>query len=131
MALPSVDVRVLIEGELALRRGRIAITQRTVEEFLHVTTDPRRFDRPLTMKAALAFVSSVLRTRDVTGVVPAKTVLTRTMDLLLTHGLGRKRIQDTSLAAMLESANVSRLATFDGKDFAVFDFITVIDPRRK
>lgn len=126
-----IDVRILIEGELATRGGRIVLVQRTIEEFLHVTTDPRRFECPLTMKAAIAFAEAVLRTRDISYVVPSAAVIGRTMHLMTSLGLGRKRILDTALAASLEAAKVSRLATFNGKDFAAFDFIDVVDPRRK
>ena len=37
-------------------------------------------------------------------------------------------VLDLALAATLECAGVSRLATFNGRDFAVFDFLEVIEP---
>lgn len=126
-----VDVRVLVEGELAARRGRVVLTPRCVEEFLHVTTDPKRFERPLTMKAALTFVNATLSKRDVVCIAPQAAVLSRTIELMNLHGLGRKRILDTALAAHLELAGITQLATFNGKDFSAFEFITAIDPRRR
>jgi predicted nucleic acid-binding protein len=50
------------------------------------------------------------------------------MELMSVHGLGRKRILDTVLAATLETAHVRRLATLNARDFALFDFIEVVDP---
>lgn len=38
------------------------------------------------------------------------------------------RALDTSLAATLESCGVSKLATFNGRDFGVFSFIEVVEP---
>lgn len=42
--------------------------------------------------------------------------------------LGRRRILDTSLVVTLEAAGVYRLATLNGRDFAVFQFLEIIDP---
>jgi predicted nucleic acid-binding protein len=42
--------------------------------------------------------------------------------------LGRKRILDTVLAAVLESAGVEQLASFNGSDYRVFGFIQVVEP---
>lgn len=125
-----VPARILVEGELATKRGKIVLTQRTIEEFLHVVTDPKRFEHPFTMKAALDFVESVVRTRDVMCIAPSAMVVPRTLELLRAYALGRKRILDTALAAHLQLARISRLATFNGKDFAQFDFLTIVDPRR-
>jgi predicted nucleic acid-binding protein len=44
------------------------------------------------------------------------------------HRLGRKRLLDTMLAAILESAGIDRLATFNGDDYAVFPFLDVVEP---
>lgn len=43
---------------------------------------------------------------------------------------GRKRVLDTVLAATLESAGVSRLATFNVDDFSVFGFLEVVSPAK-
>jgi hypothetical protein len=42
--------------------------------------------------------------------------------------LGRKRILDTALAATVEMAGVSRLATLNARDFALFPFLELVDP---
>jgi predicted nucleic acid-binding protein len=121
---------ILVEGELARRRGRIVIAPRVLEEFLHVVTDTRRFEEPFTMKAAIAFAESILATRDVVRLAQQASAAPRMLELLSQHRLGRKRILDTALAATLEAGGVRRLATFNGADFAVFDFLEIVDPRR-
>jgi predicted nucleic acid-binding protein len=121
--------RVLVEGELARRQGRVVLVPRVVEEFLHVTTDKRRFGTPFTMGRAIEYASSLIRARDVVCIEPSRSVLSRTLELLEQHRLGRKRILDTALAATLEAAGVRRLATFNAADFACFEFIEIVDPR--
>jgi predicted nucleic acid-binding protein len=123
------QVRVLVEGELARRRGRVVLSPRVIEEFLHIATDPNRFEEPFSMPAAIAFVQSTLATRDVLCIAEQASVPSRTLELLSQNKLGRKRILDTALAATLEAAGVRRLATFNESDFKVFDFIEIVDPR--
>jgi predicted nucleic acid-binding protein len=123
------QVRILVEGELAARRGRVGLVPRVVEEFLHVATDKKRFPEPFTMPHALAYVEALLSANDIVVIEAGRTTLPRTLELLRTHKLGRKRILDTALAATLEAAGIRRLATFNGTDFASFDFLDVVDPR--
>lgn len=47
---------------------------------------------------------------------------------MASRGPGRKRILDTALAATLEAAGVSRLATLNGRDSQVFGFLEIVDP---
>jgi predicted nucleic acid-binding protein len=121
-------VRILVEGELARRTGRVVLVERVVEEFLHVVTDGKRFARPFTMGDALDYVQAALNTRDVVCLASGPAVVRRTLELLKSLRLGRKRILDTALAATLEASNVRRLATFNRADFEIFDFIDVVNP---
>jgi predicted nucleic acid-binding protein len=122
-------VRILVEGELARREGRVVLVPRVVEEFVHVVTDPKRFAFPFAMSDAVDYASSLLAKRDVLCLHPETSVLPRTLELLGGLGLERKRILDTALACTLEAARIRRLATFNAGDFRVFDFIDVVDPR--
>ncbi len=98
-------------------------------EFLHVVTDPRRFERPLSIGDASNLVRELWDASEVVRIDTGPLLLHRTLDLLDSFRLGRKRILDTALAATLEEAGVSRLATLNGGDFAVFPFLEVIEPR--
>lgn len=64
---------------------------------------------------------------DHTLVPEAGNTALRTLELLELHGLGRKRILDTALAATLEEAGVRRLATGNGREYRRFDFLEIID----
>jgi predicted nucleic acid-binding protein len=120
--------RRLVSAELHREGGRIAILQQVCWEFLHVVTDPRRFEDPLAMNAAIALVRAVWNAPDTFRVISTPDVMPRVLDLMAAHHLGRKRILDTALAATLEAGGVSRLATFNAADFRCFEFIEVVDP---
>jgi len=122
-------VRILVEGELARRAGRVVLVERVIQEFLHVVTDAKRFERPFSMPQALDYADDVLGMSDVVCLGSKPVVVRRTVELMRSLRLGRKRILDTGLAATLEASGVQRLATFNGADFAIFDFIEVVDPR--
>jgi len=121
--------RRLLEKELGRPAGRLGLTTQVLFEFLHVCTDPRRFEAPLSMDRANDVARDIWSASDVERIQPGPAVFERTLELLLSLKLGRKRILDTALAAALESAGVHRLATFNGRDFAVFPFLEVVTPR--
>lgn len=121
-------IRRLFEAEIRERGGRLALTPQVIQEFLHVSTDPRRFERPFSMAEALRVCRALTDAKEVLWVVPTRDVLPRTLDLLDELRLGRKRILDTALAATLECAGVHRLATLNTKDYEIFPFLELVGP---
>jgi len=121
--------RYFVERRL-LGGERVALTPLVLNEFIHVTTDPRRFPSPLKMKEAVVRARTIWVAPEVDRIHPAPEVVSRTLDLLETLSLGRKRILDTMLAATLEIAGIRRLATFNRKDFDIFPFLEIVTPRR-
>ena len=119
--------RQLIETE-SDRPGGIGLIPQVLFEFVHIVTDRRRFERPLTMEEALRLVRELWDAPEVVRIIAGTTVLHRTVELLTLLRLGRKRILDTALAATLEEAGVSRLATFNRRDFEAFSFLEVVSP---
>jgi predicted nucleic acid-binding protein len=122
------SIRRLFDAEIRERGGQLALTPQVIQEFLHVSTDPRRFERPFSMAEALRVCRSLAEAKEILWIVPTREVLPRTLDLLETLKLGRKRILDTALAATLECAGVHRLATLNARDFEVFSFLEVVGP---
>lgn len=108
--------------------GSFGLTQQVLWEFVHVVSDPRRFEKPMPLEDASNFARHLWDSSEVEQIVPPPTVLNRTLTLIQEHRLGRKRILDTALAATLESAGVRRLATNNESDFACFPFLTVVKP---
>lgn len=120
--------RRLLEREVRDDGGQLGVTMQVLLEFVHVSTDPRRFRAPLPMEAALRLARAVWDGREVVRLLPGPTVMHRSMELLDRLRLGRKRILDTVLAATLEAAGVERLATFNRRDYAVFPFLKTVAP---
>lgn len=121
-----VAIRSYLEREV--RRGcRLALTLQVLREFLHVTTDPRRFELPLddALRISLALWTGL----EVERLLPTARDHDRLCELMARLRLGRRRILDTALAVTLEAAGVRRLATLNGRDFEVFTFLEVVDPR--
>jgi toxin-antitoxin system PIN domain toxin len=110
------------------RENRIAVTDDVLFEFVHVVTDARRLKSPLTMAAALDWAEAFWSGRETVPLLPSPATLTRTMELLRKHGLSRKRIRDTALAAVLEENSVREIWTANAADFQVFPFLKPIDP---
>lgn len=121
--------RRLIGREVRENGGRIALAPQVCWEFLHVATDPRRFAVPFTMEAAQERVRLLWSAPEVVCLHPGPRLVTRTLDLLAAHRLGRKRILDTALAATLDLEGVRRLATLNGADFQVYGLFEIVSPR--
>lgn len=118
--------RRLLRSEISDARP-VAITLQVLWEFLHVVTDPRRFASPMSMTSAIATTRALWDAPETQRVSAGPRTAHRTLELLQTSRLGRKRILDTALAATLEEAGVRRLATFNRKDFEVFSFLEIVD----
>jgi predicted nucleic acid-binding protein len=123
-------VRRFIDTEVAKRGSRLGLTPQVLHEALHVCTDRRRFENPLEMTAAISLLRDLWDGKETVRVSPAATTFHRTLELLESLGLGRKRILDTALAATLEAAGIKRLATLNAQDFRIFSFLEVVDPTR-
>ena len=120
--------RSFIEKAVRTDGVRLGLTAQVLHEFLHVTTDQRRFPRPMTMMHATRRVRELWSAPECERLLPGAEAVSRTLVLLEKYHLGRKRILDTALAATLEFAKVSRLVTLNRRDFEVFPFLEVINP---
>lgn len=118
--------RGLFAAEVQGQGGSLALTPQVMHELLHVVTDPRRFENPLSMADALRLARRLWDSEDIVRVFPAPEVVPRTLELMAALRLGRKRILDTALAATLECAGIGRLATFNSADFAIFRFLDLV-----
>lgn len=119
--------RAFIESQ-ATAGHPLGITPQVMFEFVHVVSDPRRFEDPLPMGRAIEMARHIWDAPETERIAPTPAVLHRTLELLRSLKLGRKRILDTALAATLEAAGVDRIATYNGKDFESFSFLQVLDP---
>jgi len=121
--------RTLLRREVRQAGHTLACTPQVLFEFIHVVTDPRRFERPMSMAKALDTARDFWDAPETIRVLPGPLVMHRTLELLGELKLGRKRILDTALAATFHQAGVTRLATLNGADYKVFRFLEIVDPR--
>jgi len=116
--------------EREVRRGcRLGLTLQVLREFLHVTTDARRFEHPLAIQDALRLSLELWTGQEVARLLPTAQDHDRLCELMHRFQLGRRRILDTALAVTLAAAGVRRLATLNGRDFEIFPFLDLVDPR--
>ncbi|MBI3926371.1 MAG: PIN domain-containing protein [Armatimonadetes bacterium] len=117
-----------VERLLADRSGRMVLTVAILHELVHVVTDSRRFEPPLSMAEAIRMVRAYLGRLNVRIVHSDEIDLANALALLEEHGLGRQRVADTLLAATLRRYSVNTLWTGNVRDFQVFPFLEAIDP---
>jgi predicted nucleic acid-binding protein len=110
-------------------RGRpasLALAPQALAEFVHVVTDPRRFEQPLPVHEALELCEQWWDAEECHCVVASREATTLFLSWMHTHGLGRKRLLDTLLAASYYTAGVRRIATTDWRDFSIFGVFDVV-----
>jgi toxin-antitoxin system PIN domain toxin len=100
----------------------------TLWAFLRISTNPRAFERPLTMKEAEAIASSWLDVRVVRIIAPGPRHWEILRKLLLDARVSGPLVTDAALAA-LAVENGASVCTTD-RDFARFDELQIIDPTR-
>lgn len=122
------SARRLLEETLRARGGLLGLTPQVLQEFLHIVTDARRFERPMDMATALNRTHALWMAEETMRILPTAEVVPRTVELMSRFRLGRKRILDTALAATLEMAGVHKLATFNPSDFEIFPFLELVPP---
>jgi predicted nucleic acid-binding protein len=126
-SLRHAAVRELIQREVRNEEGLLGLTPQVIHEFLHVVTDPRRFEAPVPMPLALRIARALWDSEEVVQLLPSSEVLPRVFELMESLRLGRKRILDTALAATLEAAKVWRLATLNPAEFRIFPFLQIVE----
>jgi predicted nucleic acid-binding protein len=113
-------VRAHIASASRTASERYALAPQVLQEFLHVVTDPRRFERALDFPEALGRARFWWGSPDVARVHPGDRAFELAMEWMEAHRLGRKRVLDTALAAAYAERGIRRLATANPADFSVF-----------
>jgi predicted nucleic acid-binding protein len=103
----------------------LAIAPQVLCEFIHIVTDPKRFQRPLSMDAAIVKASHWWNAAEVRHVFPTSQSTDLFLQWLTKYRLGRKRLLDTQLAACFWDAGVRRILTSNARDFRLFGFDVV------
>ena len=116
----------LLRREVLDANEELALAPQVLTEFLHVVTDLRRFQRPLTMEQAMAKTRFWWGAREVRHLYPSAESTALFLDWVAQFNLGRKRLLDTHLAATFWTQGVRRILTSNARDFAIFKHFEII-----
>lgn len=94
------------------------ITCGILAEFIHVSTDPRRFENPLSMADALGWTNYYAE--EMILLHPDDSVNAKWLAWLAEFRLGRKRLLDTLIAATWSESGITKICTLNPADFNVF-----------
>jgi predicted nucleic acid-binding protein len=111
---------------LLVRGDRVAVTPQVLAEFVHVVTDGRRFQRPLSTEMAINKSERWWNATESEQVLPSDIAVARFHSWMRHHQLGRKRVLDTLLAATYRAAGITSLLTLNAADFTVFGEFTCL-----
>ena len=117
----------VLRREILGRDREAALAPQVLSEFIHVATDRRRFERPLPMARALATAGFWWNAREVERIVPDDQAVSQFLVWMQEHGLGRKRLLDTLLAATYYRCGVTRIVTSNARDYRVFGVFDLIE----
>jgi len=117
----------LLEDVLG-REEPLALAPQVLSELVHVVTDLRRFERPLSMGRALARAQGWWWAPEVLQCLPNDQTTGLFLQWMNQHRLGRKRLLDTQLAATYFSNDVHSILTTNARDFQVFGCFEVTMP---
>lgn len=117
---------MLFEREIVGQPGSLALAPQVLAEFVHVVTDPRRFEHPLEMTAALEMCEQWWNASECRQIAVDAEAGVLFLAWMREHRLGRKRLLDTLLAACFHRAGVTRIATGDWRDFALYSVFEIV-----
>ena len=112
---------------LGEKHSVLAIYNQTFLEFQHVITDSKRFNSPLTMEEAIERSWFWIDQERIKIIYPTESSLKRALLWCNMYKLGRKRIQDTNMAAAFAEAGVSELWTANPADFEILETFDLVD----
>jgi len=109
-----------LQREVLDKGGKLALAPQVLTEFMHVVTDGKRFERPLSMDDALSKAQVWWNAAEVERIYPTAEATQLFFSWLERYKLGRKRLLDTQLAATLWAAGIHSLITSNARDYRVF-----------
>jgi predicted nucleic acid-binding protein len=131
--MPSLPDHARVRGYVLEQLQRpdvqLVITPAVLHEFIHIVTDARRFDPPVSMMEAISVARLFLGRPNVLCLATDDASAQSALTLLERHRLGRKRLADTLFAATLLRHGVRDLITCNPGDFRLFEGLSVTDPR--
>ena len=120
--------RILIENVLDAG-DKLGLTPQVIAEFIHIASDPKRFEKPLSVKAALQRAEIWWHASEVVQIFPKSETIRLQLSWMSKYKLGRKRILDTQLAATFYSNEIKSVITSNVRDFRILEvFEEILTP---
>jgi predicted nucleic acid-binding protein len=117
-----------LKNRLLKEAATFALAPQTLCEFIHIVTDPKRFEHPLSADEAIRRSEIWWNLKEVKNISSTGWAVQRFHSWMAGHRLGRKRILDTMLAATFEENQVFHVITSDPAGFSLFKVFQIIDP---
>jgi predicted nucleic acid-binding protein len=114
-----------IRDTLSKNDARLALSPQVLCEFIHIVTDPKRFQNPFSREVANYRAAAWWGAKEIVQVFPSATSVQMFLHWLERCKLGRKRILDTMLAATYFSNNIDHIASCNVRDFEIFGCFVV------
>jgi len=93
-----------------------------------VVTNRHRVDEPLTVPEAIDQIRKYYRAKRLVKIYPGPTIIERMLALLETHPVSGRDIHDLHLIATMLENGVTKVYTFNTKDFTPFSEIEILTP---
>ncbi len=116
----------LLEREILSPGVMAGIAPLVIAEFLHIATDAKRFQRPLSMELAIERARFWWNAKEVSRIYPTADSVNLSLNWMLRYRLGRKRVLDTQLAATYVTAGITSIITSNEREFAIYPGLTVV-----
>ncbi|MDE0026833.1 MAG: type II toxin-antitoxin system VapC family toxin [Spirochaetaceae bacterium] len=117
----------VLRSRILGRDREAALAPQVLTEFVHIVTDPRRFERPLSADQAVGKAGFWWNAREVARVFPEEESVAQFLAWMKAHRLGRKRLLDTLLAATYYGCGITRIATSNARDYRTFGVFELIE----
>ena len=107
---------------------RLTLAPQVLAEFIHVVTDSKRFERPLSIDTARMLAAQWWDAPETDHAYPDEQAVSQFLSWHGKHRLGRKRLLDTLLAATYDSTGITSILTMNPRDFAVLATLESVVP---
>ncbi len=104
------------------------VSPQVLNEFFAVVTNRHRVDEPLTVPEAIDQIRKYYRAKRLVKIYPGPTIIERMLALLETHPVSGRDIHDLHLIATMLENGVTKVYTFNTKDFTPFSEIEILTP---
>ena len=100
-------------------------------EFFQVITDGRKTPKPFVPTEAILYIRKMLNTPDITilGTDKLNNLNNINQDEIIKYNITRYSIYDYLIATCLKQNEITKIATFNTKNFRKYSWLCVVDPR--